>query len=143
MSEINLIAISGRLTRDPELRHTPGGTPVMNARLAYSYGRKTGDRWEDVSQFVDVDVFGKRAEFYSSKLTKGSMVFVSGVLRWSGWEAQDGSKRQKNSILANEIKSPDLFGPRSTAERDDDVETAPGPPKSSAPSAPIDDDIPF
>jgi single-strand DNA-binding protein len=109
MSDIARATISGRFTRDPELRHTAGGTSVMNARLAFESGRKVNGEWVNEPNYIDVTAFGNRAEFYASRLEKGSLVFVEGRLKWSEWETQDGSKRQKIEVLVDEIKSPDLF----------------------------------
>lgn len=132
MSDINVVTLSGRLTRDPELRHTPSGTAVMSARLAFETSRKNGSEWVNEPNYVDLVAWGNRAEFYCDRLTKGSLVFVSGRLKWQEWETQSGDKRQKLEINVDEIKSEDLFGKGSTRQRDDFV-----------PTAAVDDDIPF
>lgn len=109
MSDINRVSLSGRLTRDPELRHTAGGTAVMSARLAFDTGRKVDGQWTNEPNYVDLVAWGNRGEFFASRLSKGSLVFVDGRLKWSEWETQDGTKRQKLEVNVDEIKSPDLF----------------------------------
>ena len=103
---INCVSISGNLTRDPELRATAGGTEVLQFGVAVNERVKnpqTGE-WEDRPNFVDCVMFGKRAASVSRFLSKGSKVAVSGRLRYSSWETQDGSKRSKLEVVADEIE---------------------------------------
>ena len=100
------VVISGNLTRDPELRATAGGTSVLKMGVAVNDRRKnqqTGE-WEDVPNFIDVTVFGARAEALSRFLSKGSKVAIEGKLRWSQWESQAGEKRSKLEVIADEVE---------------------------------------
>ena len=100
---INSVAISGNLTRDPELRQA-GQTPVLELGVAVNERRKnqqTGE-WEDYPNFVDCTVFGQRAESLSRYLHKGDKVTVHGKLRYSAWE-KDGQKRSKLSVVVDEL----------------------------------------
>lgn len=102
---INRAAISGNLTRDPELRTTSGGMAVLSLGVAVNDRRKnqqTGE-WEDVPNFIDCTMFGSRAEAVSRYLSKGSKVCVEGRLRWSQWE-RDGEKRSKVEVVVDEIE---------------------------------------
>lgn len=102
---INRISISGNLTRDPELRATPGGTAVMSFGVAVNDRRKnpqTGD-WEDYPNFVDCVMFGTRAEKLSAFLSKGAKVAIDGKLRYSSWE-HEGQKRSKLEVIVDEIE---------------------------------------
>lgn len=102
---INRVAISGNLTRDPELRQTSGGMAVLGFCVAVNDRRKnpqTGE-WEDFPNYVDCTMFGKRAEAVSHYLAKGSKVAVDGKLRYSVWE-RDGQKRSKLEVIADEIE---------------------------------------
>lgn len=102
---MNSVNIIGNLTRDPELRHTPGGTAV--AKLGVAVNSKIKDasgEWTEKANFVDVTCFGKLAEVVCAHLEKGRQVGVSGRLDYSSWEAQDGSKRSKLEVVANEVK---------------------------------------
>ena len=103
---INKSFISGNLTRDPELRHTQSGMAVMGFGVAVNERRRnqsTGE-WEDHPSFVDCTMFGKRAEAVSKLLSKGAKVAVEGRLRYSSWEAKDGSKRSKLEVVVEEIE---------------------------------------
>ena len=102
---INRVIISGNLTRDPELRQTAGGLPVLGFGVAVNDRRKnnqTGE-WEDYPNFVDCTMFGTRAESIMRFLGKGSKVTIEGKLRWSQWE-RDGQKRSKLEVIVDEIE---------------------------------------
>lgn len=101
---INRVALSGNLTREPELRQTAGGMTIMTFGLAVNdraKNQQTGE-WEDRPNFVDVAVFGKRAESLSKFLTKGMKISLDGKLRYSSWE-RDGQKRSKLEVIADDI----------------------------------------
>ena len=102
---INRVIISGNLTRDPELRQTAGGLPVLGFGVAVNDRRKnnqTGE-WEDYPNFVDCTMFGTRAQSVMRFLSKGSKVVIEGKLRWSQWE-RDGQKRSKLEVIVDEIE---------------------------------------
>lgn len=102
---INRVIISGNLTRDAELRRTAAGLPVISFGVAVNDRRKnqqTGD-WEDYPNFVDITIFGTRAEHIEPYLKKGTKVCVEGKLRWSTWE-RDGQKRSKIEIIGEGIE---------------------------------------
>jgi len=102
---INRVIISGNLTRDPELRSTASGLPVLGFGVAVNDRRKnqqTGE-WEDYPNFVDCTMFGTRAEAVSRFLSKGSKVAIEGKLRWSQWE-RDGQKRSKIEVIVDELE---------------------------------------
>jgi len=103
---INRVTVSGNLTRDPELRATSSGMSVLKIRMAVNDRRKNqqSGEWEDVPNYVDVTVFGARADALSRFLGKGSKVAIDGKLRWSEWENQQGEKRSKLEIVADEIE---------------------------------------
>lgn len=103
---INRVVISGNLTRDPELKATAGGMSVLKLRMAVNDRRKnsqTGE-WEDAPNYVDVTMFGTRAESLSRFLSKGSKLAVEGKLRWSEWESQQGEKRSKLEVVADDVE---------------------------------------
>lgn len=106
-SNINVVVITGNLTKDPELRHTGGGTAVCELRVAVNSRRKNGQtgEWEDKPNYFDVVVWGAQGENCANYLAKGRPVAVEGRLDWSEWEAKDGSgKRQKVQIVANSVQ---------------------------------------
>jgi single-strand DNA-binding protein len=105
-SNINVVVITGNLTRDPELRSTGGGTPVCDLRVAVNSRRKDGSgQWVDKPNYFDVTVWGAQGENCANYLSKGRPVAVEGRLDWSEWEAKDGSgKRQAVRIVANSVQ---------------------------------------
>lgn len=102
---INRVAISGNLTRDPELRQTAGGLPVLGFSVAVNDRRKNPqtDEWEDYPNFVDCTLFGARAASVARFLGKGAKVAIEGKLRWSQWE-KDGHKRSKLEVIVDELE---------------------------------------
>jgi len=109
--DINRVTLVGRLTRDPELRHLPSGTQVLQLGVAVN-GRQKDDagNWIDKPNFFDVKVFGNQAEMLSQHLAKGRRIGVDGRLDWSSWEAQDGSKRSKVEVIAQSVQFLDSRG---------------------------------
>jgi single-strand DNA-binding protein len=106
-TNINRVVITGNLTRDPELRSTPGGTAVCKLRVAVNSRRKDGQsgEWVDKPNYFDVTVWGAQGENCSTYLSKGRPVAVDGRLDWREWEAQDGSgKRQAVEIIADSVQ---------------------------------------
>ena len=103
---INSVSISGNLGRDPELRVTPTGTSVLSLSVAVNdrvRDQQTGE-WRDRANWVDVVVFGSRADAIAPRLAKGSKVVVSGRLRWSQWQdKQPGTNRSKLEVVADEV----------------------------------------
>ena len=103
---LNRILIMGRLTRDPELRNTPGGLAILRFGVAVNDRRKNAQgEWEDKPNYIDCVVFGKRAEALERRLSKGARVFVSGKLSYSSWEDRNGQKRSKIEIVANDVEN--------------------------------------
>lgn len=148
---INRVVISGNLTRDPDLRSTASGMPVLGFGVAVNDRRKnqqTGE-WEDYPNFIDCTMFGARAQSASRFLSKGSKVAIEGKLRWSQWE-RDGQKRSKIEVIVDEIEfmtSRNDGAPRAAAPMAAPMAQAP---MAAAPmAAPVvdasvyDDDIPF
>lgn len=103
---INRVVISGNLTRDVELRVTPGGTQVLGFGVAVNDRRRnqqTGE-WEDYPNFIDCTMFGNRAEALSRILRKGMKVAIEGKLRYSSWEDKNGGgRRSKVEIIPDEV----------------------------------------
>ena len=104
-TNINRVIVTGNLTKDPELRSTPGGTSVCNLRVAVNSRRKNqSGEWEDKPNYFDVTVWGAQGENCANYLSKGRPVAVDGRLDWREWEANDGSKRQSVSIIADSVQ---------------------------------------
>ena len=154
MSDINSVVLSGRLTRDPELRHTASGTAVASLRMVSNESRRQPDgSYSDQPTFIDVTVWGARdggagfAGLVADKCRKGDKITVAGKLAWREWEAQDGTKRQTIEIVARDIDGEPMY--RKAGEAPARTETGNGaaPPAaqqtSYAGAAAADDDIPF
>src|SRR5919197_4304126 len=139
---INRVVLVGNLTRDPELRHTPSGTPVCSLRVAVNTRRKdeTG-QWTDKPNYFDVTVWGQQGENCAQYLSKGRPAAIDGRLEWREWEAQDGSKRQAVEIVAESVQ---FLGGRMEGEAQPAyVSAGAGAGGDDFPSSPADDDIPF
>jgi single-strand DNA-binding protein len=98
MNSINLV---GRLTRDPELRSTPGDLKVAGMRIAIPRRPKNGEQQAPV--YVDVTAFGKLAENCAEYLGKGRRVAVAGRLEYSEWTTDDGGKHSKHEVIADQV----------------------------------------
>src|SRR4051794_7694409 len=103
-ANINRVVLVGNLTKDPELRHTGGGTPVCSLRIAVN-GRKRDEsgQWADKPNYFSVSVFGNQAESCAQYLAKGRPVAIDGRLDWREWE-KDGVKREAVEIVADSVQ---------------------------------------
>ncbi len=100
--DINTATLVGRLTADPELAYTNGGTPVCTLRLASNRAPKDGK--DQGAVFIDVVSFGRLAEAAAENLGKGRQVAVTGRIEFRQWKAEDGSPRSKHHIIANQVQ---------------------------------------
>jgi len=105
MASLNKVFLIGNLTRPPELRYTPSGTPVVDLRLAVNrnYTTQGGDKREETC-FLTVVVWGKQAESCGEYLDKGSPVLIEGRLQTREWEAKDGQKRTVVEVVAERVQ---------------------------------------
>jgi single-strand DNA-binding protein len=105
-SNVNVVVITGNLTRDPDLRHTNGGTAVCELRVAVNSRRKDqSGNWVDKPNYFDVVVWGAQGENCATYLGKGRPVAIEGRLDWREWEAKEGGgKRQAVQIIANTVQ---------------------------------------
>ena len=105
-SNLNVVVITGNLTRDPELRSLPSGTSVCDLRVAVNTRRKNGatGEWEDKPNYFDVKVWGAQGENCNRFLAKGRPVAIQGRLEWREWETQEGQKRQAVDIIADSVQ---------------------------------------
>lgn len=100
---LNRTIIMGRLTRDPELRHTQSGTPVASFSLAVERDFKDKSTGEKATDFFDVVAWRNSAEFVSRFFTKGRMAVVEGRLQNRDWQDRDGNKRRSTEIIADNV----------------------------------------
>jgi single-strand DNA-binding protein len=139
MRNLNRVVLTGGLTHDPELRHTPSGTPVTTLRLGYTTQRRVGGEWQDRSNYVDVELWGAQAESAVRYLNKGRQVAVDGRLEWREYETRAGGRRQVHSIVADSVEF--LAKPR--ADGSQGTPAAPPEPVLAGGSKSVEDDIPF
>ena len=111
MANLNKVFLIGNLTRDPELRYTPGGTAVANLGIAVNrrFKDSSGELKEEVC-FLTVTVWDKQAEACCQYLTKGRPVFVEGVLQSRFWETSDGQKRSAIDVRAERVQFLGSYG---------------------------------
>ncbi len=105
MANLNKVFLIGNLTKDPELRYTPGGTAVANLRIATnrSYKDKSGELKQEAC-FLTVVAWDKQAEVCNQYLHKGSPLFVEGRLQSRSWDGPDGKKRTVIEVRAERIQ---------------------------------------
>lgn len=114
MASYNRVILMGNVTRDIQLRYTPGGTPVTEVGMAVNDRRKNQNgEWVDETTFVDVTFWGRTAEVASEYLSKGSPLFVEGRLKLDTWE-KDGQKNYKLRVVCDRMQ---LLGGRDGGNR--------------------------
>jgi single-strand DNA-binding protein len=96
----NTVTVVGNVTRDPELRFTPGGAAVANFGLAWN---RKGQNDEEIVSFFDITCWRGLAENVAESITKGSRVVVYGRLDQSSWEDKEGNRRSKVEIVADDV----------------------------------------
>lgn len=142
MASINSVVVSGRATRDPEIREFDGGGKVANLGIAVDRSVKQGDEWTTTPNFFDISVFGNYADLIHKKVRKGDLISVEGELRWDQWE-KDGEKRTKVYIVAKSLDGEFSYrkadGSDTPARSESDTPAA----APAAAPAPATDAIPF
>lgn len=150
MANYNKVLLIGNLTRDPELRYTPGGTAVADFGMAINrtWKGQDGEKREEVC-FVDITAWAKQAEQIQQYCRKGRSLFVEGRLQFDQWE-KDGQKRSRLRVVLENFQFLDRPGGTSGAAPNE--QSRPGGAKGEAPAAetthlepgaPSNDDIPF
>jgi single-strand DNA-binding protein len=113
MADINHVVLTGRLTRDAEVKYTVDGQGICKFSVAVNRRRKQGEQWVDEADFFDVVVWGRQGETLSRYLVKGKLVGIDGTLRQERWE-QGGQNRSKVEVVATNLQ---LFGGGEGVER--------------------------
>lgn len=138
---INKVILMGRLTRDPEMRHTNSGTPVTTFSIAINSGYGENQR----TDFVNCLAWNKTAEFVTKYFTKGKMIVIAdGRISTRSWETQDGKRAYATEVVAKEVS----FGESKTSPQLNTPQTAAQPPMQDddddfTPLDEEDDDLPF
>lgn len=131
----NQAILMGNLTRDPELRQTPNGHSVVSFSLALNRSYKdSNDEWKEVTDYVDIVAWAGLAERVAQYLTKGRRCLVVGRLQSRSWE-QDGAKRSKVEVLANDVTFLDSRGVGGGDNKESFDQTPADSPTSEKPKA--------
>ena len=146
---INKAILMGRLTRDPELRHTNSGTPVCSFSIAINNGYGENQS----TDFINCVAWNKQAEFVERNFSKGKMIIVVGRIQTRTWEGADGKKNYATEVVANEVsfgeskRSSDEGGSGFGFERSESISDMHSMPDALSDSGFIpqetDDDLPF
>ncbi len=112
---INKVILMGRLTKDPELRHTGAGTPVTSFSIAINAGYGENQH----TDFVNCTAWNKTAEFVSKYFTKGKMIIVIGRISARSWEGQDGKRNYATEVVASEVSFGESKSENPSAAKDD------------------------
>ena len=144
---VNNITVVGNLTRDPELRFTPNGTPVASFSVAVNrnYKDKESGEWVNSADFFNIVAWFKLAENCAESLSKGDRVLIAGKLSQDTWENKDGQKRSTYRIVANTV-APSLEFATCRIDKNERADTVDAAPKKEDPDEDLDfsdDDIPF
>jgi len=144
ISGVNKVILVGNLGSDPELRHTTGGTPVANFRMATNevFTNREGTR-DQRTEWHRVVAFGKLAEVCGQYLKKGKQVYVEGRLRTRDWEDQSGNRRFTTEVICNQMVMLGRAGDVSYEMDTDEAQAAPTAAESSQAVGDDDDDLPF
>ncbi len=144
--DLNKVMIIGRLGRDPEMRYTPGGSPVTTFTVA------SGRQWKDSSgetreetEWFNVVVWNKLAEICKEYLHKASRVYIEGRLQTRQWQDQDGQSHYRTEVIASDMIILD-GRTREGSHLDDAAPSARPAPRANPPRPSYDigdDDIPF
>jgi single-strand DNA-binding protein len=146
MANLNKVFLIGRLTRDPESKYTPSGAAVTEFGFAVNrYYTVNGERREDTC-FLDVNAWGRLGELANNYLRKGRQAFIEGHLVFSEWQTQEGQKRSKIRITADNIQFLDTAnrnaGPPTRESNQFDHSGGGGPAPSPEPPFPQEGDVP-
>ena len=151
MASLNRVILIGNLTRDPELRFTPSGSPVAGFGLAVNrtYTNKQGEKVENVD-FFNIVVWAKLAELCTEYLKKGRPVALEGRLQSRSWETEDGQKRSVVEVVAENVQflgsgqgQGQGQGGQGTGERSQGAPAGTGRSESPVEEIDLGDDIPF
>ena len=132
MASLNKVQVIGNVTRDIELKRTPGGNAVCDVGVAINEKRKDASgQWVEEVLFLDVTLWGRTAEVAAEYAGKGAPVYLEGRMKMDAWTDQSGQERKKLKVIGDRLQ---LLGGRSEAT------SAPKPAPKPEPSA---DEFPF
>lgn len=136
---MNVVVLIGRLVADPELKYTPSGVAVCTFRIAVDrrFKSESGERETD---FIDIVAWRQQAEFIANYMSKGRLVGVQGRMQTRSWVQQDGQRRWKTEVVADQVQFLDRPKEAQAQEAEPLPESEPGMVAPIAPDADIDMD---
>lgn len=142
---LNKVLLIGNLTRDPEMRYTNSGTPVV------TFGMATNKSWKDaegetkeLAEFHNLVAWNKMAEICQQLLAKGMKIYIEGSLSTRSWEAEDGSTKYKTEIRVEDMILLDSKGKQGTGGEDGEkIEKDEKMPEEVVDEAPVEDQDPL
>ena len=140
---INKAILIGRLGKDPEMKYTPSGTAVASFSIATNYSVKDVEgNYTDKTDWHNIVVFGRRAEFAGEYLSKGRLVFIEGRIQTRSWEDQNGNKRYITEIISSDVQ---LLGSKGESTSKETEEPTPEEQPKDVPAQEDEeaDDLPF
>jgi single-strand DNA-binding protein len=139
---LNKVMLIGRLGVDPELRYTQGGQAVCSFRMATTERYKSGEEWQERTEWHRIVVWGRQGENAAEYLAKGREVFIEGRLQTRKWQDKSGADRYTTEIVATNVQF--LGGGKRDGQGGSDYPPPPGDNDfANSPAIAEDDDIPF
>ncbi|MCF7858263.1 MAG: single-stranded DNA-binding protein [Candidatus Cloacimonetes bacterium] len=138
---INTIVISGRLTRDVELRYLQNGTPIAKLSIAFNRNYQKNGEWHQETSFIDVVVWSKRGEQCAEYLHKGSPVIIEGYLRTHSYVDKNDQNRKVTEVIAGKVSflEKDGYNTNDDYSKSDNTDNSKDKPDAEV----TDDDVPF
>ena len=139
---LNKVMIIGNLGRDPEMRYIANGTAVTEFSVAATERYTSNGQQQERTEWFNVVTWARLAETCAQYLTKGRQVYVEGRLQTRSWDGQDGQKRYKTEVIADNVRFLGGGGGGGGGDRRESFD--PGPPVGADAGGDIDpDDLPF
>ncbi|HXK49543.1 MAG TPA: single-stranded DNA-binding protein [Clostridiales bacterium] len=138
MPSVNKVFLIGNLGKDPEVKYTPSGVQIAKFSLATSERVKRNEAWEEKTDWHNIVLFARQAEYAGEYLKKGMTVFIDGKISTRSWDDENGVRKYITEIIGNVVKN--LSVKRDdTSSSESDENPGNGSDKESEPM----DDLPF
>ena len=105
MASVNKVFLIGNLGKDPDVKFTPSGVQIAKFSMATSERFKRGDNWEEKTDWHNIVLFGRQAEYTGEYLKKGMTVFLEGKISTRTWDDENGVRKYITEIIGNSVKN--------------------------------------
>ena len=105
MASVNKVFLIGNLGKDPDVKFTPSGVQIAKFSMATSERFKRGDNWEEKTDWHNIVLFGRQAEYVGEYLKKGMTVFLEGKISTRTWDDENGIRKYITEIIGNSVKN--------------------------------------